>query len=68
VGSFAEEIEEPTEGTAQMAFDLFDRYGRLKPEFIEHAFKKGSGIWRGELSSGDLLLLDEITVHEAYRR
>lgn len=51
-----------------MALDLFDRYGRLRLEFLEHPFKKGSGIWRDELSSGDLLLLDECTVNEAYRR
>lgn len=68
VGSFAEDIEEPSEGTAQMALDLFDRYGRLRPEFLEHPLKKGSGTWGDELSSGSLLLLDEITVSEAYRR
>jgi hypothetical protein len=44
VGSFEEEMEEPSEGTAAMAFELFDRYGRLRPEFIEHPFKKGTGI------------------------
>jgi GNAT superfamily N-acetyltransferase len=68
VGSFAEDIREPSKGTAQMALDLFDRYGRLRPEFLEHPFKKGSSVWRDELSSGDLLLLDEINVNEAYRR
>jgi GNAT superfamily N-acetyltransferase len=51
-----------------MALGLFDRYGRLRPEFLEHPFKKGSGIWGDELSSGNLLLLDEVTVNEAYRR
>jgi GNAT superfamily N-acetyltransferase len=68
VGSFAEDIRKPSKGTAQMALNLFDRYGRLRPEFLEHPFKKGSSVWRDELSSGDLLLLDEINVNEAYRR
>lgn len=68
LGSFAEVMEGPSEGTAKMALDLFDRYGRLRPEFLEHPFKKGSGIWGDELGSGNLLLLDEVTVNEAYRR
>ena len=68
VGSFAEDIDQPSEGAAQMALDLFDRYGRLRPEFLQHPFKKGSGVWGDELSSGDLLLLDKITVDEDYRR
>lgn len=33
-------MEEPTEETCSLAFDLFDRYGRLKPEFKVHPVKK----------------------------
>ncbi|KAL9082518.1 MAG: hypothetical protein Q9165_008867, partial [Trypethelium subeluteriae] len=47
-------MEEPTSGTANLAFDVFDRYGRLRKEFKEHAFKRGTGIWQDELDGGYL--------------
>lgn len=66
--SFWFEMEDPTQETHDLAFDLFDRYGRLKPEFYDHDVKKGSGVWRNELDHGDLLLFGDLTVHEAHRR
>jgi hypothetical protein len=37
---FYGKMEEPTETTFNLAFDLFDRYGRLR-EFKTHGVKKG---------------------------
>lgn len=51
-----------------LAFDLFDRYGRLKSVFKEHQVKKGSGVWGSEFDSGDLLLIETITLKQPYRR
>lgn len=66
--SFWLEMEEPTQETHDLAFDLFDRYGRLNPGFHNHVVNKGSGVWGNELDHGDLLLFEELKVGTAYRR
>ena len=68
IHSFYDDMEEPTPETSQVAFDLFDRYGRLRKEFKEHSIKKGSGIWGDELDQGDLLLFEHLIVEKPYRR
>ncbi|KAL1601680.1 hypothetical protein SLS60_006595 [Paraconiothyrium brasiliense] len=68
VQSFYSELEQPSQETSDLAFDLFDRYGRLKKMFKEHIIKKGSGIWGDEFDNGDLLLLEYISIQEPYRR
>lgn len=45
-----------------------DRYGRLKPEFKAHPIKKGSGIWRSEFDTDDILLIESLKVDKKYRR
>lgn len=66
--TFYEEMEEPTAETSKLAFNLFDRYGRLRTEFKTHPIKKGSGIWQNELDMGDLLLIEYLHVQSLYRR
>jgi GNAT superfamily N-acetyltransferase len=61
-------MEQPTEETCCLAFDLFDRYGRLKPEFKGHPVKKGSGIWNTELDDGDIFLIESLRIDRQYRR
>ena len=68
ISTFYDEMEQPTLETSHLAFDLFDRYGRLSQEFRQHPTRKGSGIWQDELDSGDMLLFEEISVDELYRR
>jgi len=65
---FYNEMEKPTDATASLAFDLFDRYGRLREEFKTHAMKKGPGVWGDELDTGDLLLLEKVVINKSYRR
>ena len=67
-GTFYADMEEPSQDTSALAFDLFDRYGCLKREFIEHPVKKGSGLWGKELDAGDLLLIESITVEKDHQR
>jgi hypothetical protein len=57
-----------TQGHEQLATDLFDHYGSLGPEFIDHPLRRRSGIWGDELSEGDILLIEEIHVEDPYRR
>jgi GNAT superfamily N-acetyltransferase len=65
---FYHEMEEPSRETSLLAFDLFDRYGRLRSEFKDHPIRKGSGVWSKELDTGDILLIEEIKIDKAYRR
>ncbi|KIW66171.1 hypothetical protein PV04_08372 [Phialophora macrospora] len=65
---FYGEMEQPSRETSLLAFDLFDRYGRLRPEFKTHPVIKGTGVWGPELDNGDMLLIEEVFVNEDYRR
>ncbi len=66
--SFHEDMEAPSQDTSQLAFDLFDCYGCLKTELIEHCVKKGSGAWGNEMDLGDILLVETVTVDKDWRR
>lgn len=66
--NFHADMEEPSHDTSSLAFDLFDRYGRLKRELIEHPVKKGSGVWGEELDTGDFLLVELLTVEKDHQR
>lgn len=57
-----------TQETHDLAFGLFDRYGRLNPEFYDHDVNKGSGVWGNELDHGDILLFEELKVDTTCRR
>lgn len=65
--TFWSNLEEPTAETSFLAFDLFDRYGRLKPEFKDHPVKKGSGVWGAEFDDGDILLIETLKIDKEYR-
>ncbi|KAF2501208.1 hypothetical protein BU16DRAFT_449914 [Lophium mytilinum] len=65
---FHEEMDGPSTEISSLGFGLFDRYGRLKPEFKTHSVKKGSGVWQDELDSGDILLINVLHVKLSHRR
>jgi GNAT superfamily N-acetyltransferase len=65
---FYGEMEPPSRETSMLAFDLFDRYGRLRSEFKTHPVIKGTGVWGQELDCGDMLLIEEVFVNQDYRR
>lgn len=66
--SFWLEMEEPSQETADLAFELFDRYGRLQTDYYNHDILKGAGVWGKELDHGDLLLFEEIQIDRQWRR
>ncbi|KEZ40578.1 hypothetical protein SAPIO_CDS8491 [Scedosporium apiospermum] len=66
--SFWQELEKPSSETSDLAFNLFDRYGRLDREYYEHDFRKGTGVWGNELDRGDLLLFESLQVGYEWRR
>ncbi|EEU42300.1 uncharacterized protein NECHADRAFT_80108 [Fusarium vanettenii 77-13-4] len=61
-------MEEPTRQTSELAFELFDRYGRLRKEFREHPVNKGTGVWGRELDGEDILLFESIRIEPGHRR
>lgn len=65
---FYTEMEDPTQELADLAFDLFDRWGCVKDDFLYHSVKKGTGIWGEELNRGKILLFQSLTVEENLRR
>ncbi|KAI0099041.1 hypothetical protein GGR51DRAFT_536560 [Nemania sp. FL0031] len=66
--AFWTEMEELCEETSLLAFELFDRYGRLNREYSEHEIRKGSGIWGKELDHGDILMVENIHIEPLWRR
>ncbi|KAI0188422.1 hypothetical protein F4808DRAFT_468128, partial [Astrocystis sublimbata] len=65
---FWNEMEELSEESSLLAFELFDRYGRLNREYAEHEVRKGSGVWGQELDHGDILMIEKIQVDPLWRR
>lgn len=55
-------------GDITLAFELFDRYGRLRSELVTYPTIKRSGVWGRELDHGDILLIEAISVDQGYRR
>jgi hypothetical protein len=53
---------------SSMAFELFDRFGRLKDEHRSHPVKKGSAVWQDEMDNGDILLITALVVDELYSK
>ncbi|GKZ25972.1 hypothetical protein AbraCBS73388_001786, partial [Aspergillus brasiliensis] len=65
---FWEDMEEPEEETAELAFEVFDRFGCLQAQYKTHPVKQGSGAWGDELNDGDILLISELSVSATHRR
>lgn len=66
--NFWRSMEEPCQGLSSIAFELFDRYGRVKEEYITHPIRKGTGYWGAELDLGNLFVLEQIAVKRDFRR
>ncbi|KAK6820311.1 hypothetical protein RU639_007510 [Aspergillus parasiticus] len=66
--TFWEDMEAPEHQLAELAFELFDRFGSLKPHFKEHHLKRGSGVWGDELNYSDILLIHKLEVSPSHRR
>lgn len=66
--NFYEEMEELSEDFANLALNLFDRWGCVNDDFLYHPVKKGTGIWGEELNRGKILLFQSLTAEENVRR
>ena len=45
-----------------MAQTLFDKYGKLRSEHVEHGYHRGTGVWGHELDNGTLILILSVRV------
>ena len=66
--TFHRDMEEISDDAANLAFDIFDRWGCLKSVYQCHPIKKGTGVWGPELNSGRFLLIETLDVGEQYQR
>ncbi|KAH7014211.1 uncharacterized protein B0I36DRAFT_397667 [Microdochium trichocladiopsis] len=62
--NFLQTVEEPSQETSAMGFELFGRYGHLQDKHKT----SGSSIWGDELDNGSILLLEIVKVDKEYRR
>lgn len=65
--NFYEEMGEESEDLADLAFNLFDRWGCVKDDILYHPVKTGTGIWGEELNRGKILLFQSLTAEEDAR-
>lgn len=65
---FWRHMEEPCQELSSIAFGLFDRYGRLDREFINHVVRNGTGCWGSEVDVGPLFIIEHIQIERIWRR
>ena len=63
-GEFLVIMDEESQELCEFAVTLFDKNGRLKPEFVENEYHKGSGVWGRELDEGMLLYVLSVLVEK----
>lgn len=65
---FHKSMEPPHFETMNLAFTLFDRFGRLKREIFNHPIRRGSGVWSEELDDGNIVLIVTLNVDNDWQR
>ena len=67
-GEFLMVMDSDSQELSEFATTLFDRMGHLKPEFTEHEYQKGAGVWGRELDEGLLLYVLSVNVPQVRTR
>jgi hypothetical protein len=57
--AFWRDMEGPCQELSKVAFQLFNRYGRLKKEFKNHPIRMGTGVWGSELDLGSFFVIED---------
>lgn len=66
-GDFISILDEESQELSEFATTLFDKFGMLKPELVEHEHLKGTGVWGRELDSGKIIYVVSVDVEEKVR-
>jgi len=66
--SFWRDMEEPCQELSRIAFELFDRYGRLRKELKDHPVQKGTGVWGSELDLESFFVIEDLLIDKEWRR
>lgn len=65
--TFHRDVEEPSNDSATVGFGVFNRWGCLRPEFLTHSIKRGTGVWGPELDEGRFLLIENLSIQGDYQ-
>jgi GNAT superfamily N-acetyltransferase len=66
--NFWRDMEEPCQELSNIAFEIFDRYGRLNHDLKNHPIRKGTGAWGNELDHGSFFVLEHVIIDDEWRR
>jgi GNAT superfamily N-acetyltransferase len=66
--NFRRDMDRPCQELSSIAYEIFDRYGRLRQEFKNHAVLKGTGVFGNELDDGDLFVVEYMFIQPEWRR
>lgn len=66
--SFWRDMEEPCQELSTIAFEIFDRYGRLRKDLKDHPVQHGTGVWGSELDLGSFFVIEYLLVDKEWRR
>lgn len=63
-GDFLRMMDGESDEILQFAKGLFDAHSNVRPWLIDGGYRSGSGCWGAELSTGDILYIQDLTVKE----
>ena len=61
-GDFLEIMDEVSQEMQEFAVGLFDKYSNVRPWLVDGGSKSGSACWGKELSTGNILYIEEVNV------
>ena len=61
-------MDRPCQELSSIAYEIFDRYGRLREEFKSHSVLKGTGVFGNELDDGHLFVFEYLFIEPEWRR
>lgn len=67
-GPHPQGIEEPYQRLSNIAFEIFDRYGRLNRDLKTHPIRKGTGAWGSEFDLESFFVIERIPIDDEWRR
>ncbi|KDR66028.1 hypothetical protein GALMADRAFT_259860 [Galerina marginata CBS 339.88] len=67
-GDFLEIMDEDSQELHEFSTGLFDKNSNIRPWLVDGGSRSGSGCWGSELSVGDMLYVQDLSVKAEYKR